>query len=494
VPAAEPALEPPAILSEGRADDEARGGQEQPYAAPEQGLAQGPAASARLQKVSAAPSAGREAAAPSAAAATTGHDAAAAVAAAATATVVDAAARVWERNDGSSVQRQQTRPPGPTTLRQDGRASTGSAGQRWRGWPAQRLSRQREQQARQAGVLFRQHVAQQGCTRQEAARLLGVKTRTLRLWEQLDRQEGLPARPLGRPTTESSVARRNEVIGVLKEHGPGRALATLRQQFSDMSRAELADLLGRYRRVWRKKHGRLLRVLHWLRPGSVWGMDFVQAAVPIDGCYKYVLAVRDLASHYVLLWLPVPEQTAATALAALQALFAEHGCALVLKSDNGSGFHALVVTDLLSQERIQALYSPAYCPAYNGSVEAGNGALKTRTHHQAARAGHAGMWTCADVEAARQEANRQARPWGENGPSPQQVWERRQRITTEERERFAAALQEQYEQVRREQQEAKERDRSSSTDQAKARRQAISRTLVALGYLSSSRRRIPPPI
>jgi hypothetical protein len=132
--------------------------------------------------------------------------------------------------------------------------------------------------------------------------------------------------------------------------------------------------------------------------------------------------------------------------------------------------------------------------AYNGSVEAGNGSLKTRTHHQAALAGHPQVWTCADVEAARQEANRQARPWGENGPSPFQVWQERERISTEERERFAALLKEKLEEVRREQQEAKERDPGSSTDQAKAQREAISRTLVALDFLSYTRRRFPSPI
>jgi hypothetical protein len=78
--------------------------------------------------------------------------------------------------------------------------------------------------------------------------------------------------------------------------------------------------------------------------------------------------------------------------------------------------------------------------------------------------------------------------------SPLEVGERRQRITTEERERFEAELEEQYEQGPREQQEAKELDPNSSTDQAKARREASSRTLVAPGYLSYSRRRIPPPV
>jgi hypothetical protein len=101
--------------------------------------------------------------------------------------------------------------------------------------------------------------------------------------------------------------------------------------------------------------------------------------------------------------------------------------------------------------------------------------------------------TCSNVEAARQEANRQAWPWGENGPSPQEVSDSRQRISAAERERFGAMSQENGEE-RHEQEDAKERDPSRSTDQAKARQEAISRTLVALGYLPYIRRRIPPPI
>jgi transposase InsO family protein len=206
------------------------------------------------------------------------------------------------------------------------------------------------------------------------------------------------------------------------------------------------------------------------------------------------IPLRDLASNYVLLWLPVNEQTAAEAVAALMALFAEHGAPLLLKSDNGSGFHADEVTQLLSKERVQPLYSPPYTPEYNASIEAGNGSLKTRTHHQAALAGHPEVWTCADVEAARQEANSQARPWGENGPTPQEVWQSRQRLSDEERERFAALFKEKLEEVRREQEQAKERDPNSSMDQARALREAASRTLVALDFLSYTRRRIPPPI
>jgi hypothetical protein len=71
------------------------------------------------------------------------------------------------------------------------------------------------------------------------------------------------------------------------------------------------------------------------------------------------------------------------------------------------------------------------------------------------------MWTCAEVEAARQEANRQAWPWGENGPSPQEVSDSRQRISAAERERFGAMSQENGEE-RHEQEDAKERTRAGA--------------------------------
>ena len=56
------------------------------------------------------------------------------------------------------------------------------------------------------------------------------------------------------------------------------------------------------------------------------------------------------------------------------------------------------------------LYSPPACPRYNGSIEASIGALTTCAHHAAAAAGHPEYWTCADVEAARLDANTHAGP------------------------------------------------------------------------------------
>src|SRR5262249_4034619 len=143
------------------------------------------------------------------------------------------------------------------------------------------------------------------------------------------------------------------------------------------------------------------RVLHWLRPGSVWAIDYSQAPCVIEGCYEHLLAVRDLASGYALWWQAAGEATAATTVAALTALFTTWGRPLLQKADNGCHFRAEAVAGLLEEEEVSVLYSPPYTPRYNGAIEAGIGALKTRAHEEAARQGRPGAWTCADLEAAR---------------------------------------------------------------------------------------------
>jgi hypothetical protein len=170
----------------------------------------------------------------------------------------------------------------------------------------------------------------------------------------------------------------------------------------------LQDLLRRYRQAWRRRRRLLTRTLHWTRPGTVWALDFAEPPQPIEGCYSRLLAVRDLASGFQLLWLLVPDESAAGAVAALEALFRQHGAPLVLKSDNCSAFIAGACAALLSIWVVWPLFSPPRTPRYNGSCEAGIGSMKTRTHHQAARGNHAGKWTCADAEAARQRANESA--------------------------------------------------------------------------------------
>ena len=71
----------------------------------------------------------------------------------------------------------------------------------------------------------------------------------------------VPAR--GRPVLRSGLAARGAVLELLRGVGPGGGLAVLAGQFPDLPRAELADLLRRYRCVWACRHGRLLHMLCW---------------------------------------------------------------------------------------------------------------------------------------------------------------------------------------------------------------------------------------
>jgi transposase InsO family protein len=347
-------------------------------------------------------------------------------------------------------------------------------------------------------------------------------------------------------------AARTAVLELLGSIGPGVGLAVLQGQFPELPGAELADLLKRYRRVWQRRHGQVLHVLHWQRAGAVWAMDYALPPLPLEEGYSALLAVRDLASGQQLLWLPVAEATAATTVDALLWLFTLYGAPLVLKMDNGSPFVAAATRALLAQWQVQALWSPPRRPQYNGAIEAGIGSLKGRTHYQAARGGHAGQWTLADAEAARAEANTLGRPWGAHGPTPAERWQGRQPLTAAERSAFAASVAQRKDEAaraaaaappagapaaeaewppaaertatrapagaeeprceqagsartapRRDEARADQASRAESEDAegsrpsaewAATQRQAISRALVAHGYLLFTRRRIPLPI
>src|SRR5262249_48723076 len=79
---------------------------------------------------------------------------------------------------------------------------------RRRGWQRQRLTRQREEQARQSVLEAVRKVRAAGGTQIEAARKLGVSARTLRRWA---RRTGELV-PRGRPVKRPPVEERQEVI------------------------------------------------------------------------------------------------------------------------------------------------------------------------------------------------------------------------------------------------------------------------------------------
>jgi transposase InsO family protein len=363
---------------------------------------------------------------------------------------------------------------------------------RRRGVARQRSQRQQEHDVRSRVVALAQWTGNLGWTCGEIAERLQLSPRTLRQWQADLRCQRLRPQPLGRPTCRSSTGQRNAVLALLDEWGPALGVPALQASFPWMARAELDDLLRRYRRVWRKRHYQAPHVLHWQVAGSVWAMDFTEAPAAIDGLYEYLLAVRDLASGRQLLWLPIGNASAAATTAALASLFARHGAPLVLKSDNGSPFSADDTLALVHRAGVIPLFSPPYTPRYNGAIEAGIGSLKTRTEQQATRHGRPGHWTWDDVAAARLEANATARPRGPRGPSPDDAWTGRQPLTAEERARFHASLQRLRHEVRLQEGYPAQEPLAVRDDRA-VDRIAIRRALCEHGYLLFSRRRLPLP-
>ena len=316
-----------------------------------------------------------------------------------------------------------------------------------------------------------------------AACRLGLAPRTLRRWVAAWQRERLRTRDRGRPARRSDRRLRARALALIGLLGPRVGVPTLQALCPGMARREVADLLRRYRRAWKRRRRLLLRVLHWTRPGAVWAIDFAEPPLPVEGQFARLLAVRDLASGAQLLWLPVADESAQTACAALKMLFGQHGAPLVLKSDNGSAFIAVEFEALLTTWQVGQLFSPPRTPSYNGSCEAGIGSMKARTHHQAALAGRAGEWACDDVEAARLQANQTARPRGLRGLTPEEAWQGRRLISSEERAAF-------METVGRLEREAREEQgfplevALDRTSQAAVNRVALRRALVAHGLLT----------
>jgi transposase InsO family protein len=285
---------------------------------------------------------------------------------------------------------------------------------------------------------------------------------------------------------------RNEAIGLMR-CGQGISATAVQAAFPSMPRREVQNLHRRFQRHCRRHQQRLLHVLHWHRPGSVWAMDHVDPLYAIDGRWPYILAVRDLASGYQLAWLPVFDESAESTVAALEGLFLEHGPPLVLKSDNGPGFIAEETRRFLDRWQVRPLFSPPYTPEYNGACEAGNGALKNCTREEAARQGRIGYWTADDTEAARHMANEYHYLHGSLRLSHGQVFRERGIVSDETRAAFGRAVEREQAQEKIKQGYSLETDLGHAA-QAAIDRVAIGRVLVEHDFLTFTRRSIAPPI
>jgi transposase InsO family protein len=327
----------------------------------------------------------------------------------------------------------------------------------------------------------------------EVAMYIGLPPRTLSAWRQRWSSDRLTPRPRGRRWTRSSRDQRNAVVRFINDRGPCVGLPTLRAEFPQMRRSELADRLAHYRttcrRLFRSRMGRLT----WLRVGAVWAMDFVQAPELIDGRFPFLLSIEDLASRYTLVWSPVSNEDAATVLAHLAKLFTEHGAPLVLKSDNGPAFLCDALKVFLARWLVAALYSPPRRPQYNGGCERNNGCLTAQTHHAAALAGHGDWWSSADTDSARATLNTTVRPWGHRGPTPHQRWETREPLDAGERTSFRTLVATNQREVRLEMHHPLDAVLDHYR-QAAVDRIAIQRALVSQGLLKVSRRLITLPL
>lgn len=324
----------------------------------------------------------------------------------------------------------------------------------------------------------------------DVADRIGIARQTLDNWAGLRRLGRLHCSLRGRPTCRLETGLGDQVHELLQECRGRLGLPALKHLFPEAPRTTLKHLRDQFL----DDHDPWLEHLIWTRPGTVWSADFTQPPTPVDRLYPFILAIRDLASSCQLLAWPVPHPDARFTLRGLRHLFALHGPPLVLKTDNGSHFTALDVRQLLDQHKIAHLLSPPLTPRYNGGQEAAIGSLKTRAIHIAAAAGRFDCWTCDDVENARLEANRQARPCGFNGPVPDELWETRCLISSQQRADFLLAVafastDEQRKLIQSIQPEPGCRPALAlnATQRATVARRAIRRALVELGYLLARR-------
>lgn len=362
-----------------------------------------------------------------------------------------------------------------------------------RGLPRQRRSREAERTARRSAVGFARWLEHHGTSCAAAARRLHLSPSALARWRRRWQQDRMALRPRGRPAQDVDRNLRQDILSVFSLMGPHASLLALRDLFPGVARAALENLLDRCRRVFRRRHRWCLRTLRWTRPGTVWAMDFTELLSPIDAEYRYLLLIRDLASGRQLLTLPCRTPSAAIAVVALRSLFRFCGRPLALKMDNGAAFVAEELRALLRAHGVFPLYSPPGTPAYNGSVEAGIGALEVRAFYESARHDRPGEWTCDDVATARLQANATARPHGPYGPTPDQAWQSRTRVTDIEAHLFSLAYDRECQRARAER-ESEGPTGDSHWLRASIDRVALSRALIERGYLLIRSRRITPPI
>ncbi|MBN4049874.1 transposase family protein [bacterium AH-315-M10] len=348
-------------------------------------------------------------------------------------------------------------------------------------WEMMRVKRS----VRIRGIECWQWLHEHGWSRRLAARRIGMSVDTLYGWRSRWRKNKMKPEQPGPVKERLTRYAKRILVTLLAAVGPNIGLPRLRKILPEFAKTRLTETLALFKRWSRKNPSQTYR-LSWKRSGAVWAMDFMKPPAPVDGEYRQVLSVRDLGSSFQLDALACESENAESAVGALESLFVEWGAPLVIKSDNGSAFISWQMRALLGRYGVLLLLSPPRTPSYNGGCEAGNGAVKMRTVHEARRRGRPGHWTCDDLEFARCQSNDAGQPRGPYAPSPAETWQGRTQITTAERFAFGRR----YENAERRERQLNEinGDVLGRQQQAWIDRLAIADTLQDFGLLELQRR------
>jgi hypothetical protein len=117
----------------------------------------------------------------------------------------------------------------------------------------------------------------------------------------------------------------------------------------------------------------------WLEAGTVWAMDVFEMKLPYTPGKSYVLTAQDLATGYKFPPLATEREPRGQEIAVhLKKLFTRFGKPLFLKIDNGGNLNHYAVKELLAEQCVMPLNSPAYYAPYNGAIEHAQGEFKVR--------------------------------------------------------------------------------------------------------------------
>jgi len=351
------------------------------------------------------------------------------------------------------------------------------------GWQADRRERERRLRLRTLAHA-RWAVWHAGWDLRRFCDELGIEPNTLRGWRQ---NVGKTAQPLGAKPGIATEAQKVQVLTLLLINQGDVTLRELHADFPDIPRAERQRLLW----AFRQHYGDTINYgLTWWQAGTVWAMDYSHADRPIDGKLPILLAVRDLATGFVLDALPVARASAKNVRRLLRRLFCQYGPPLVIKTDNGSHFTERRVQRLLDQAGVTVLLSPAYTPRYNGAVEAGFAALKSRIFHFSCMRSDTANTTSDDLVRAIGAAN--AQPWrGMDNVTAQSRFAARALITAHQRVDFKLKVDQIQQAMLRDQADQPlEMHRRPAT----IRRHAIAAALQCRGYLAIWRRPVHQPL